>query len=410
MVDNENRDNGHKDGELVPMEDGVALAQEVKPAVRPDGLTDKQVADIQEQASKAVTALVNATGSEAFTVGDSIANVGIQDQKLVSTGVSLLQEKIGNMFYGQKKSETTQNITKDISNLQDALAKINPKDIQKEARFKIIRYLPFFGNWMVGVLKESDNRRLTLQEFIEHLETSLQSGELILKQDNAQMKVMAVDLESKQKTVSADAYYAEVLMEKLSEAIGVAKDEHKRGQLQKVLFRVATRAQDLRAMEHINGQFFVSIEMTRDNNDMLIATVQRMLTMGMNAVCISLVINAALKRQTDVLGAAVGTRDFLGKLILRNASLINSHAKEIGDLYKEPIVAMDMLQKAVEQLEQAIDATNKLKIESIEQDKKNIVVIRDLTEELKTKAGTLPDTDVRSLEASKMLQLPVGRS
>jgi uncharacterized protein YaaN involved in tellurite resistance len=406
MVDkNENKDNGNKD-----ISKELVNSVEIKPAVRPDGLTDKQAADIESQADKAVQALVNSSGSDVFTAGDQIANVGIQDQKAISSSIALLQERMGNVFYGEQKSKATESLTEDVNKLQTALAKINPADIQREARYRFFKVVPFFGNWLVGVLKSSSDKRLTLQQFVDHLADSLQAGEVILKQDNAQLKVMYSDLEGKQRIVGADAYYAEVLMEKLSDAVATTKDDRKKGSLQKVLFRVATRAQDLRAMENIHEQFFVGIEMTRENNDLLIATVQRMLTMGMNVVYVSFAIHAALKRQQNVLEAEKGTREFIGNMIVGNAVAINNHVKEIGDLYKEPIVAMDKLEKAVEQLEQAIDATNKLKAESIERAKGNIIKIKILTEELKTKSGQLPDTDVRSLEASKMLQLPAGRS
>ena len=409
MVDNkENRGNGNKDKDM--SKELVNTVGEVKPAVKPTSLTDKQAEDIRAQAEKAVVALVAAEGSDAMAVGDSISNVGVQDQKTVSAGIQLLQEKMGNVFYGEQKSQATNDLTKNVSELQTALAKINPNDMQKEARYRIIRIVPFFGNWMVKMLKESDNKRLTLQEFVEHLEGSLKSGELILRQDNAQLKVMYSDIEGKQRVVGADAYYAEVLMEKLDEVIAATKDEKKKGNLQKVLFRVATRAQDLRVMENIHEQFFVSIEMTRDNNDMLIATVQRMLTMGMNVVYVSFAIHAALMRQKNVREAEKGTRDFLGNMLVSNAVLINRHVKEIGDLYKEPIVAMDKLGKAIEELEQAIEATNKMKAEGIEAARNNIVSIKIKTEEIRTKAGLLPDADVKSLEASKMLQLPAGRS
>jgi uncharacterized protein YaaN involved in tellurite resistance len=231
----------------------------------------------------------------------------------------------------------------------------------------------------------------------------------MLRQDNAQLKVMYGDLVNKQDLIKSDAYFAEVLMEKLQDAISSAADEKKAGSLRKVLFKVSVRAQDLRALENIHEQFFVGIEMTRDNNDGLIATVQRMITMGMNVVYISFAIHAALARQRDVIQMQRGTRDFLGNMIVSNATMINAHVKEIGDLYKEPVVAIDKLNEAVQQLEQAIDATNRMKSEVIDRAKENIVRIKDMTEEIRSKAGALPGTDIKSLEASKTLMLPEGK-
>jgi uncharacterized protein YaaN involved in tellurite resistance len=387
----------------------LTIATEVHPAIPPSGLSDKQVKLMKAQADKVVKALVESSGSESLTIADQITNVGIQDQKTVSNSVALLQERMGNVFYSDNKSSVTENISKDILELQSVLAKINPKDIEKENKYRFIRLIPFFGNKIVDILKTSSDRRLTLQEFVNHLEESLKSGETMLRQDNAQLKVMYQDLETKEKLINMDAYLAELLMEKLSTAISEVKDGKKKNNLNKVLFKVATRAQDLRAMENIHEQFYTSIEMTRDNNDMLIATVQRMLSMGMNVVYVAFAIHAALARQSNVLEAQKGTRDFLGNMIVNNATTINSHVKEIGDLYKEPIVAMDKLEKAIGQLEQAIDATNKLKAEGIERAKENIVKIKIMTEELKNKSGQLLIDDIKSLEASETLALPVGK-
>jgi len=351
-----------KNTELVP-------SLEVKPAIIPDGLTQKDVENINTQADKAIEVLMKSKGSEMMTVADQITNVGVQDQKSVSAGIALLQERMGNVFYSKDKSNVTDNLSKDITELQNALVKVNPTDIQKETRYKLIRIIPFFGNRIVEILKQSSNRGMTLQQFVEHLEESLKTGELMLRQDNAQLKVMYQDLETKQKLINSDAYFAEVLMEKLSEAVKVATDEKVKNNLNKVLFKVSTRAQDLRAMNNIHEQFFVSIEMTKENNDLLIDGARRMQTMGMNVVYVSMAIHSALIRAKNVKDVEVGTGQFIGKMLVSNATIINGMVTEIGDLYKRPFVPMEMMEKAVGQLIQAIEATNKLKAEGIDRAK-----------------------------------------
>ena len=381
----------------------------VKPAVAPDSLTAEQKVEIQAKATSIVTALVLAKGSDSLSIEDSIVNVGVQDQKSISGSVALLQERMGTVLYSDNKSNLTTNMSEDISKLQTALEKVNPKDIQKQAFYKYILWIPFFGNRIVRSLKEASTKGMTLQGFVQHLEDSLKAGETNLRQDNAQLKVMYTDLEAKQQIIQSDGYLAETIMEKLSDVIAKEKDPKKLALLNKVLFKVSTRAQDLRAMENIHEQFFVSIEMTRDNNDMLIATVQRMLTMGMNVIYVSFAIHSALMRQQNVIEAQRGTKEFLGNMILSNATAINQHTKEIGDLYKEPVVAMDKLEAAVQQLEQAIDATNKMKSEGIQAAKENIAKLKTLTAEIKDKSGQLPDADVKSIEASTVLQLGTGK-
>lgn len=390
-------------------EKGTSVIEAPKAAKKPKNLTPEQEKELQGRADKAIEELKAADGSALIEVEERIANVGVQDQKSTSSSVALLQERMGRVIYSDNKVSVSKDLTNDIQNLQDVLGKINPRDIQNEARFRIIRFIPFFGNWIVRILKETANRRLTLQEFIDHLEESLQQGELMLRQDNAQLLVMFSDLEKKQALIQSDAYLAELLMERLAILIQeTLDDDKKKNAYNKVLFRVATRAQDLRAMENVHEQFFVSITMTRDNNDMLVATVRRMLTMGMQVVYVAFAIHAALMRQKDVIAASKATRDFLGNMILSNATMVNSHVAEIGDLYKQPVIAMDKLEASIQQLEEAIDATNRLQSEGIEAAKSNIVKIKDLTQRVKDKAGELPSTEIRSIEASETLQLKEG--
>jgi len=377
---------------------------------KPEHLTDEQDKELKDKADKAILDLKSADGSAVFDVEEKITNVGIQDQKATSSSLALLQERMGHVFYSDDKVSSSESLTKDIGNLQKALARVNPKDIQNEARFRIIRIIPFFGNWIVKVLQETANRRLTLQEFIDHLESSLEHGQLMLRQDNAQLKVMYSDLEKKQKLVETDAYLAELLIERLEQLIAETPDEDKKKNgYNRVLFRVSARAQDLRAMENAHEQFFASIEMTRDNNDMLVATVERMLSLGMQVVYVAFAIHAALMRQKDVIAAEKGTREFLGNMILNNATMINRHVTEIGDLYKQPVIAMDKLEASIHQLELAIDATNRLNAEGIKIAKVNIEKVKQLTEEVKDKVGSLPDTKLISLEASDTLQLQSGK-
>jgi uncharacterized protein YaaN involved in tellurite resistance len=376
---------------------------------RPDHITDEQDRELKGKADKAILDLKNSEGSDTFDVEERISNVGVQDQRATSSSLALLQERMGSVFYSENKASASENLTKNIATLQGALARVNPRDIQTEAKFRIIRLIPFFGNWIVKVLKESANRRITLQEFIDHLEESLEHGQLMLRQDNAQLKVMYSDLEKKQKLVTADAYLAELLIERLAKLVKESPEDDKRkASYNRILFKVATRAQDLRAMENAHEQFFASIEMTRDNNDMLVATVERMLTLGMQVVYVAFAIHAALMRQKDVIAAERGTREFLGNMILTNATMINNHVAEIGDLYKQPVIAMDKLEASIHQLEMAIDSTNKLNAEGITVARANIEKIKKLTEEVKDKVGELPSTKLISLEASDTLKLSSG--
>ncbi len=143
-------------------------------------------------------------------------------------------------------------------------------------------------------------------------------------------------------------------------------DARKRDRAQNVLYDVSVRVQDLRTMEEVNNQFFVSIEMTRDNNTRLGQAVERTLALATNTLMVGLAIQSALARQKRVLEATQRTREFLGELIVANAAAIKQHTNEIGDVYKNPVIAIEKLQQAHNDLLEALDTASRLKTEGIE--------------------------------------------
>ena len=75
----------------------------------------------------------------------------------------------------------------------------------------------------------------------------------------------------------------------------------------------------------------------------LAQSVERTLALGTNVVMVGLAIQTALARQKRVLEATRRTREFLGNLIVANAEAIKQHTSDIGDVYKDPVVALDKI-------------------------------------------------------------------
>ena len=153
-------------------------------------------------------------------------------------------------------------------------------------------------------------------------------------------------------------------------------------------------------MEEVNNQFFVSIEMTRDNNTRLAQAVDRTLTLATNTLMVGLAIQSALARQKRVLEATERTREFLGELIVTNAAAIKQHTAEIGDVYKDPVIAIEKLQQAHADLVEALETANRLKAEGIDTARQNIVKLREMSDQLEQQVTGLPEKEqTPSLEA-----------
>ena len=154
---------------------------------------------------------------------------------------------------------------------------------------------------------------------------------------------------------------------------------------------VAIRVQDLRTIEEVHGQYFVSIELTRQNNSRLGQAVERTLALATHVVTVGLAVQAALVRQQRVAQATKRTREFLGDLVAANAATIRRHRQEIGDVYGSPMIAIEQLAQAHGDLVEALDTAGRQQQEGIEAAPEGIARLTELSADLEQKAsGLLP--------------------
>ena len=152
-------------------------------------------------------------------------------------------------------------------------------------------------------------------------------------------------------------------------------------------------------METVHIQFFVSIEMTRQNNNRLGQSVERTLALGTNVALIGLAIQMALVRQKNVLVATRRTQEFLGNLVAANATALRRHTDEIGDVYNNPVIAIDKITQAHNDLIEAMDAADRLKLEGIQAARENIAKLSVLSAYMDERSKGLREAEAKSIEA-----------
>ncbi|MFM2077246.1 MAG: hypothetical protein RJA49_1136, partial [Actinomycetota bacterium] len=201
----------------------------------------------------------------------------------------------------------------------------------------------------------------------------------LLTRDNVELRRLYEDVEAQHEAIERQIFLGELLLEEL-EPVGLASEHPlERERLQTAVHDVAIRVQDLRAMHEVHVQYFVSIELVRQNNSRLGQAVDRTLSMATNVVTIGLAIQAALARQRAVQEATARTREFLGEVITQNADIIRRQTEEIGDLYNQPVIAMDKLVEAHEALLVALDNANRLRETGIQNALRNVDQLTALT-------------------------------
>jgi uncharacterized protein YaaN involved in tellurite resistance len=231
----------------------------------------------------------------------------------------------------------------------------------------------------------------TVSRQVQVIEIRLGEGRRMLARDNVELRKLYEQMEAQLPLVQKSAYFGELLMAELDRLIATTSDPLKVGRLQSTDHDVAMRVQDLRTMEEVFAQFFLSIDLTRQNNSRLSQSVERTLSLATNIVVIGLAIQTALSRQKRVLEATQKTREFLGDMVVANASAIRKQTEEIGDVYNNPAIALDKLVEAHNQLLEALGMVDQLQKAGSQSARQNIARLTELSADLHQKALALQE-------------------
>ena len=128
--------------------------------------------------------------------------------------------------------------------------------------------------------------------------------------------------------------------------------------------------------------------------------MEQTLSVATKVVTIGLAIQAALVRERQVMEANARVQHFIGDLIVANATAIRKHTEEIGEVYNNPVIALDKIAQAHQELIDAMDLADRLKQEGIVKARENIAELSRLSEEFQQRVGALRGADgPKSIEA-----------
>ena len=366
--------------EAVPVE-----GHETRP---PKAMSSDEVRQVQSEAEEIVARLGDASGSQEMETLDAITNVGLPVQRSAAGQLNLLRGRVGTFL---SEGGTSKEIADRLRDLRLTLDEINPKArTEPGIRDRVLGAFPFIkGRYnpmsralqKIALLYEPVSRQVAV------IETRLSDGQALLARDNVELRMLYQDVEAQQLPIQRSAYLGELLMQHLSLLLDRTDDPDKRDRVQGALHDVAMRVQDLRTMEEVHAQYFLSIELGRQNNSRLGQSVERTLTLATSVVTVGLAIQSALVRQKRVAEAARRTREFLGDLIAANASAIRQHTTEIGDLHNQPVIAMEKISQAHNDLVEALNTADHLRQEGIELARVNIAKLNQMSDNLGQRLG-----------------------
>ena len=364
---------------------------EISEPLTPQGVSDVELQGFKSRALALVNELGDASGSRELELTDSITSLGVQAQRTAGGELDLLRTRMGDMLSQGGPSE---DIAKDLVDLRLALNQINPHELRQASGMrKIIGYIPLMNRFTpaLKVLEKIALRYEPVSKQVTMIESKLREGRQMLDKDNIELRMLYQQVEQQQQPIQKNAYMGELVMHQLSDLLAQTDNSLKIERVRNALHDVSMRVQDLRTMEQVYTQFFVSIEMTRQNNNRLGQSVERTLALGSNVVMVGLAIQSALTRQKRVMEATARTREFLGNLIVANAASIRQHTQEIGNLYNNPVIAMDKITQAHNDLIEAMNEADRLKQEGIDTARENIAKLSQLSADMQKRSQVLRD-------------------
>jgi uncharacterized protein YaaN involved in tellurite resistance len=375
--------------ELMPSRNPEIISQDAEPVELPEGITEEEAEDLRERAMELINQLKEARGSKALAMIDRVTTIGIQSQRRAGAELDLLKTRMADLL---TQNGSGAEISKDLVELRLVLNEINPHELSKPGIFrKLFGFLPFIEKLpsLLKILERIAIRYETVSRQVLVVETKLREGRSMLRRDNIELRKLFEQVEVQQLPIRKSAYIGIHLMQQLSRLLRTLDDPIEQERITNALHDVSMRVQDLRTMEEVHIQFFVSIEMTRQNNNRLAQSVDRTLSLASNMVMVGLAIQTALARQKKILEATQRTQEFLGSMIISNARAIKRYTEEIGDIYNNPVVAVEKITQAHNDLIQAMEIANQLKQQGIEFARENIAKLSQLTADLQGRSQGL---------------------
>ena len=349
--------------------------------------------ELTARAASIAREVEEATGSVEMEVIDSVATIGLEAQRQGGRELDRLRMGVSEML---RTDGVSSQVTKDLISLRLELAKLAPSSNTGPSKF--IRSLPFAGG-AARQLERIAIRYETVSKQVVTIERRLAEGRSLLHHDNTQLREVYREVEGQRGPIVRNIYLGNAIVVELEALLAKTSDPRKRERVQTLLFDLAMRIKDLHTMREVHEQFFVSIELTRVNNSRLSQAIDRTLTLTTSTLTVGLALQSALSNQRRVLDANRRTREFLGDLVVANAASIKQQAKEIGDAAKEPVIALEKLEQAHRDLEEAIEIAASLEVEGTAQAKANIQRLEQMTDQL-SRRSTLPEPRTQeSLEA-----------
>jgi len=311
----------------------------------------------------------------------NLNRIGANAMKIANNTKTLMQTKVGDLLNNMQGESPVAN---ELIHLRTTMDELNPHSLSNNAFFKMMP--TFIKRFMMKnyISKFQSNR-----DHVEAIFNGLREGKDTLLEKIIELDEQYKELQKANKAVRNDIYLGEMLWEKLNSEEQTTENQ----KLETAKNKIARRIRDLEVAKQAIAQFFVSIQQTIKNNHLLSESIDSALFVGPMVLINALNIQAALAQQKKVANALDTFQEGLGNMMEQNAAAIEEQTANIGDLYNNPVVGLESLQKSYDKLSSAVNKANEIMKESTQKARDTSKELDNLTQKFDTLIEVNEQTD-----------------
>lgn len=337
--------------------------------VTPDDIVEIEVQELTTRKNTLYTEVIESDGGPMMEIG--LNKIGAEAMKIANNTKTLMQTKVGDLLNNMEGESPVAN---ELIQLRTTMDELNPHSLSNNTFFKM---MPIFIKRFM--MKNYVSKFQTNKDHVEAIFNGLREGKDKLLEKIIELDEQYKELKKADKAVRNDIYLGEMLWEEIN-TVEVSNTDIENKKIDSAKNKIARRIRDLEIAKQAIAQFFVSIQQTIKNNHLLSESVDSALFVGPMVLINALNIQASLAHQKKVSHALNTFQEGLGNMMEQNAAAIEEQTVNIGDLYNNPVIGLESLQKSYDKLSNAVNKANEIMRESTQKARDTSKELDNLTQ------------------------------
>lgn len=251
-------------------------------------------------------------------------------------------------------------LAKIILEANQKTTELSPHSVTEKFAYKYIP-IPQVKNWMIR--KYISNFK-DQNEQVEEIFEALEEGKEKLTFKMIQLENQQNELISTQEMIEEDVALCVELQKYIDGIDLTGLNETDTLKYNVAKNKTDRKIRDLTTIKAAIQQFLTSINQTMQTQSLLNESIESIKTVGPIVLQNAILIHQTINEQKQVANAAAHIQKGLSQAMEQNAILINENSKDVSDMYKNPVIALDSLQKSYDKLEEAVQRTQKAMLTS----------------------------------------------